>query len=238
MAALVDFGEDVILTAVRSVLTTLLPPDVDVIRGQVNRVPEPRGNNFVVMTPTMRTRLSTNIDSVTDTIVSGSVSKNVLIVDDIVDGVLRVGQMVFGGGLPLNAAIQAFGTGSGGVGTYSLNVSAEITSTVFYAGVKTAMAPSEYRLQLDFHGPLGDQNAQIASTMFRDEYACSLMPPDVQPLYADDPKQIPFINGERQYENRWTLDLMLQTNQTVIVPQQFADQLFAGLINVDVVYPP
>jgi hypothetical protein len=57
-------------------------------------------------------------------------------------------------------------------------------------------------------------------------------------LYAGDPRQVPFINGEAQWEERWTLDVALQANQTVQVSQQFADEVDAGLINVDATYPP
>jgi hypothetical protein len=60
----------------------------------------------------------------------------------------------------------------------------------------------------------------------------------VAPLHADDPRQMPFINDQSQYEWRWIIEACLQANQVVISPQQFADALEIGLIEVDSHYPP
>lgn len=89
-------------------------------------------------------------------------------------------------------------------------------------------------IQLDIHGPNSADNAQIITTLWRDEFACSAIDAAVfQPLYASDGHQMPFINGEKRFENRWTLDLMLQSNPIVETPMQFADSLVAGLIVAD-----
>lgn len=52
--------DDTVMTAVRTLLVDVLPNTWEVFQGQGNRVPEPQGQNFVVMTPTHRNRLSTN----------------------------------------------------------------------------------------------------------------------------------------------------------------------------------
>lgn len=52
--------DDVVTTAVRKFLVAVLPTGWEAFLGQGNRVPEPNGENFVVMTPTHRDRLSTN----------------------------------------------------------------------------------------------------------------------------------------------------------------------------------
>jgi hypothetical protein len=48
---------------------------------------------------------------------------------------------------------------------------------------------------------------------------------------------MPFSTGEQQVDIRWIVDLELQVNQTVVVPQQFADTVEVGLINVEATYP-
>ena len=52
-----------ILVALRTFLLSLLPTGVEIIQGQDNRVAEPLGDDFIVMTPMPQTRMSTNIDT-------------------------------------------------------------------------------------------------------------------------------------------------------------------------------
>lgn len=59
MSASIDLTEPMIFTALGAFLTDVLPMDVEVIRGQVNRVPSPNVPDYVVMWPTMRRLLST-----------------------------------------------------------------------------------------------------------------------------------------------------------------------------------
>lgn len=54
------------LTALRGFLIGALPAGIEVIRAEINRVPEPQAGDFVVMTPTLRKRLATNIDTYSD----------------------------------------------------------------------------------------------------------------------------------------------------------------------------
>jgi hypothetical protein len=49
--------------------------------------------------------------------------------------------------------------------------------------------------------------------------------------------QRPFINDQQQYEWRWGLDACLQVNQTVLIPQDYADKVHIGLIPADIFYP-
>ncbi len=66
MAATISLPEVSILTALRAFLLAVLPLTVEVVRGQDNRVPEPEGDDFVIMTPTLRQRLATTVDTFTD----------------------------------------------------------------------------------------------------------------------------------------------------------------------------
>lgn len=56
----VGLTESQIFAAIRSFLLTVLPPNIEVIRGQDNRVPQPPGTDFVVMSSLSRERLATN----------------------------------------------------------------------------------------------------------------------------------------------------------------------------------
>lgn len=50
-----------VLTALRGFLLAVLP-GIEVVLAQINRVPEPQGDNFVTMTPILLERLETNTD--------------------------------------------------------------------------------------------------------------------------------------------------------------------------------
>lgn len=66
MAASISLTEQQIVTALRTVLISILPNGMPIIRSQVNRVAEPLVADFVMMTPSRRTRLATNIDTFID----------------------------------------------------------------------------------------------------------------------------------------------------------------------------
>lgn len=124
--------------------------------------------------------------------------------------------------------------------TKSLDVYEDDFTTGGLSLVNVTM-PVELVIQLDVHGPSSAESVQIVLTLFNDEYATGYFDRggiDLQALYAGDPRQVPFKNAEDQWETRWTIDLCLQANQVVTLPQQFFDTVSAGLINVDVVYPP
>lgn len=95
-----------------------------------------------------------------------------------------------------------------------------------------------YSVQLDFYGPVADSCAAIVQTLFRDEVGIRLFSDSVVPLYADDPQQMTMINGEQQFEQRWRVEVCMQYNPVVTMPQQSATAAKVGLVNVDAIYPP
>lgn len=233
--------EDQAFTAIRTFLLAVLAPGTEVIQAQTNRVPEPFGTDFVVMTKSMRERLETNIDSYADALFTGSITGTTLNISAVTYGSLSVGSTIFGAGIAANTTITAFGTGIGGIGSYTISPSQNISSEKIAAGVFNSLQPVKFTVQLDIHGDLGADNAHIISTLFRDDYGVQLFKSsgfDVTPLYATEAKQLPFLNGEQQIESRWTMDIVVQCNPVVTVPQQFADQLAINIINVDAIYPP
>lgn len=109
-------------------------------------------------------------------------------------------------------------------------------------GDPTQMANTEslrLDMQLDFHGADSTDNAQVFATLFRSGYACDYFSGSgMQPDYCSDGQQAPFINGELAFEDRWTLNAVFDANITVSSPQQFANDIQLGLIEVDATYPP
>jgi hypothetical protein len=239
-------------TALRSFLIGyVLPPNVDVILAQVNRVAEPSNPDFVMMTPIRRRRLETNYDVFVDakftasiaTVTSGlpPVTVTTMTVTAFAYGALKVGSVVFGVNVANGTQVTAFGSGSGGLGTYLLNTAQTVASETMAAGVFNSLQPTEVAVQLDVHGPNSADNCQRISTLFRDDYAVrafNSLNPNVAPLHADDFKQMPFINDQNQWEWRWVAEACLQVNATVAdVPQQFFDQIVTTFIPADIIEP-
>lgn len=93
---------------------------------------------------------------------------------------------------------------------------------------------SALHFQLDVYGPNSADNGQVITTLFRDAYGCGFFSSyGVQPLYCDDGQQMPLVNGEEQYENRWMIRATLQANILVQVPAEFADALDAHAAPAD-----
>jgi len=116
----------------------------------------------------------------------------------------------------------------GAVGTYNVTPSQTLSSETLYAGVRRDDAETEWVVQLDLHGPASGDNTRVVETLFRSEYATSAFADTgytVVPLYCDDPREMPFINQEQQYEWRWTIDCHFQLTQVVGTPQQFATDI-------------
>lgn len=88
--------------------------------------------------------------------------------------------------------------------------------------------------QLDVYGPLSADNAQVISTLLRDDFGCRQMAgTGVQPLYCDDGSQMPLVNGEAQYEQRWMLTVVLQIRPAVSTAAQFADSVRVTIDKAD-----
>lgn len=156
--------EDDIFGAIRTFLLGLsLAGSPEVFQGQENRVSEPLGADFIVMTPTYNRRIETNI---------------------------------------------------------------ETWDTAAPPVVLDAARGTEVTMQLDIHGPNGADNVQTIATLWRSDYGCrALETAGIAPLYASDGQQMPFVNAEQQYENRWVMSIVLQANPIVSTAAQFADRV-------------
>jgi hypothetical protein len=248
---------DQVLAAFRTVLLGWLDPSVEVVKGQVNRVPSPKAPNYVVMTPILAPRLATNLDEFFDCYFTASMAP---IADTVTStmtvtaipaagspnfpGALKAGNTVWGQGVSANTVILSQSSGTpGGIGAYIVSNAQAVASENMAAGYETLTQPTEFHLQIDVHGPASMQNAITLSTLLRDDagvqaFEALNLPYLISPLYADDPKQIPFANDQQQVEYRWVVDARAQVDFTATLPLQFATEIATGLINVDVVYPP
>lgn len=103
---------------------------------------------------------------------------------------------------------------------------------------KFILTPTQYSMQLDFYGSLSQEWAMQTMALFRDEYATEIFPSNIQPLYADDPVQIPLIDGEAQYEQRWKLVASLQYNPILSTTQQSMVAVDIALAPIDQTFNP
>lgn len=210
---------------------------MEVVLGQVNRVAEPLAGDFIVMTPLRRTRLSTNVDTWSDVVFTGSISGSDLTVTAVSSGELAPGQVVWGAGVSSGTTIVAQQSGTpGGVGVYTTSGTQSVASGVLASGFQIATVPQEVAIQLDLHGPNAADMSSAVMAVMRDPWGVGALreaDPGVVPLYASDPRQMPFINGEQQFEDRWVIDAVVQSNIEIDLPLQFADQLNALIHEVD-----
>jgi hypothetical protein len=219
---------------VGSAAPEVLASGVEVIQAQDNRVPEPLCSDYLTMTPLRRPRMSTNVDDDEDVTFTGSIDAGTLTVTKVAGGDILIGSRVWGPGVADGTVIVAPLTGSGGLGTYAVVPAQEVESVSMAAGRRLATESVQMAIQVDVYGPNSGNFAQMVSAMFRDGYAVdqfAAISPAISPLYADDPRQLAFSDGEQQYENRWSIDVELQIDQTITVPQQFADTLKVSVVN-------
>lgn len=224
--------EKQLFATLRGFLTTILPAGTPIIRAQVNRVAAPIGD-FVLMSALRRERLETNIDATFDIKCTGQIDAGTLTVYAIEGGALAVGSVLFGPApLIAGSTISGFLTGAGDTGTYAVSPVQTVPLGPLYAGITTSLMPTQATIQLDVFGPASAENAQRISTLLRDEFATHYFDGtgiDMQTLHADDPRQMPFIDAETQYEYRWIVEAVLQANIEVDTPMQFADEVVVAI---------
>lgn len=214
-------------------------PGATVVAANPNRVAEPRVGSFIVMSPISFQRQATNSDSVDDVRIVGSIAQTTLTVTAVV-GPIVPGLVIQGPAVAANTSIVRQLSGpSGGTGTYQVSVSQTLPSTILSAGAIQITATYFFSCQLDFHSAdyTASAWAQTFATAFRDQYAVAFFAAlptggTISPLYADDAAMRPFYNDQQQFEWRWVVDAKLQIDQTVTVPQTYADSAAVTLYEV------
>ena len=119
----------------------------------------------------------------------------------------------------------------------STNVQSYDYSTVgtYTIATQTIVQATQYGLQLDcVDGTSGGDWAQTISTIWRDEIAEDFLNPyGVAPLYTDDPKHAPWVNGENQWESRWIVNVYMQVNPALLLPASSYGHATVGIVDVD-----
>jgi len=100
---------------------------------------------------------------------------------------------------------------------------------------RTVGRPEQMSFQIDCYGLNSAQTAETINLLYRDQYACDVFESlgfNGAPLYAGDIQQAPYVTGEDQYEDRYTFEIELQLNPSVVIPLQSCNILNVDLINV------
>lgn len=100
-------------------------------------------------------------------------------------------------------------------------------------GTQTYTQSVEYEAAIDCYGAASNDWASALTTLLRSDYGVDNMTVGT-PLHADDPIQLPLVDGEEQYEERWRVRLLLQYKPAAITPMQFADTIGSGVS----IFPP
>lgn len=66
-------------------------------------------------------------------------------------------------------------------------------------------------MQLDFYGTQAYDKAMKTATLWRSQHSTNILQ-GVQPLYANNPKNLEYVNEQDQYEKRFLLEIALQYN--------------------------
>lgn len=100
---------------------------------------------------------------------------------------------------------------------------------------------TQWNAQLDCYGPDAADMAAVIATAFKTDYAANALAAaaiEIQPLYANEPRQMTIVNSENQYNPRWIVELVFQYNPVVTLPQDFAMALTVVPAEVDATFPP
>ena len=121
--------------ALESNLTPVMIGQMNTSTGQVGIVDN--GVNVYIVDDSYR--YTWFISTPSSAIFTGSISGTTLTVTSVQSGTIAIGQAIFGQGMAQNTVITAFGTGSGGVGTYTVSDSQTVASTVINSTASPAI---------------------------------------------------------------------------------------------------
>lgn len=95
--------------------------------------------------------------------------------------------------------------------TFMLEKSIDQTSTTYDKTTAFTYNSVQGTMQIDCYGDNSHAMARQISTMWFSPFTCESMP-NIQPLYARDPRNMTFVNETGQYESRHMVELELQYN--------------------------
>ncbi len=248
--ATISFTESAAFTALGNFIAAVTGLGAgQVIQGQQNRVAQPPLPDFVQMTALRQERLETNETTYYDNVVTGSIAGTTLTVSATsrLEGLgLQPGMLLIDGLWPVmniaaNTTIIEQLTGTeGGIGTYQVSVSQTLAPETLYAGLRADLVGTKWTFQLDIYGPKAGDNTKIIEALFRSEVGVELIGSavswDIVPLYCDEARQMPLVDGEEQYEQRFTMDACLQVSPVIGTPQQFATSVHVHTVEAGPIY--
>lgn len=79
-------------------------------------------------------------------------------------------------------------------------------------------------MQLDFYGDDAYNKVMKASMLWRSMYTTTALK-NIQPLYANNPRNLEYVNEQDQYEKRFLLEIALQYNPYYTYAEQSTDQV-------------
>jgi hypothetical protein len=211
---------------------------IPAVKGQVNRVPTLKGD-YAVMWPLTRPRLSTNRKTPIDCKFIAAIIGPLMTVSAVPIGTIVLGRQLIAPGISANTIILEQQSGeTGGAGVYLVSIEQVVASQVMSAGVMSIEESNEVIMQVDVHGPCSSDNTQSLQQLFWDAYAVDVLSPTgVTPLFAEDPRQMPFITAAKEYEDRWTIDLHMQIKPVIEIPLEFSDSFTLTVVDVEVSIP-
>jgi hypothetical protein len=86
--------------------------------------------------------MTTGPITITHIEVTGAISGTTLTVSAVTSGVIYIGAVIVGTGVTVGTTITAFGTGTGGVGTYTVSASQTVASTTITSNVVVTVPPT------------------------------------------------------------------------------------------------
>ena len=118
-------------------------------------------------------------------------------------------------GLPQNAVVMNI------LFEHGLDVSANYYDP--FLEITTVQQSVEITMQLDFYGEEAGNRAREVSNLWKNHYTTAALT-KCQPLYSKDPQRMPIVNEKSQYEDRWSVDVLLQYN-----PEFEHNQAYLGM---------
>ena len=98
-------------------------------------------------------------------------------------------------------------------------------SSAYTEDTQTVTKRHDVAIQIDCYGLQAFEWATMLSTLLRDDIGNMAFPADIQPLHADDPKQMAIVNAEQQYEQRWMVESRFQINSAISLTIETANVL-------------
>lgn len=124
----------------------------------------------------------------------------------------------------------------------SLGMEGKSTNTVTYSdqsstpGSEKHYRTTLWRAQVDVYGSEAGQIANALAVAFRSEWGCEAFAASgfpVTPAYTDEPRNTAFIDSESQYEDRWTMTMVMVIDNSVTLPRYFFDSANVEAYSVD-----